>query len=212
MKKRLPFLPAAKPKLELDALFSAYIPKQHQDELFQYDVFIVWVKSYYQNDIDLTGYNDAMFVVYRNGGTLKMLPFNGSCNPVVKLSDDPNSSRKGTPVLDVGKIYAAYVLGEHKGAKSNPYRALCQRVGDVSVTRIGSDGRTPYTDVGRFGINLHRGGKQTLNSEGCMTMPPTQFSEFMSAMERLLGSNQYDLPIDKRTVVPIVVYNDRRIK
>jgi lysozyme len=200
-----PFIPNAKPKLELDVLISKFIPSEDLEILKQSPVSVVIIAEYYAKTADAKGYNDAVFLLYNKDGVLKMLPFNGSCNPSNisrdVLGKDGKVKKKGTPVLDKNIVYKAHVLDFHKGK----YLALCQRVGDVSVTRLDHKG-DPYTDVGRFGINLHRGGVKSLNSEGCMTIPPppSQYSELIGFVKKILGEQSLD--IEKRTIVPIVVY------
>lgn len=205
-KTQKPFIPTAKPKLELDALL-AKIDTAALDELYKYDVFIVFLSDYYMNTADQKGYNDALFLVWRKDGKLRMKPYNGSCNPSLGLLDA--GTKKGTPTLCEDIVHLAYVLDTHKGAKSKGYKALCQRVADVTVTRNNAKGE-PYIDKGSFGINLHRGGVKSLNSEGCMTVPPVQFAELMIYLESILGVEQYKLPIGQRTVVPIFITKNNK--
>lgn len=126
MKK--PFAPSEKPKLTKAELFEKYIPSNHQAELLKHKVFLVWIKSYYLNSVDSNGYNDALFLLYKDGEELKMESYNGSCNPSI--------TKKGTPTLVSDMIFYAHCLDYHRGAKSKPYRALCQRLGDVTVQRL----------------------------------------------------------------------------
>lgn len=63
------------------------------------------------------------------------------------------------------------------------YEDLCQRAGPVVVIR---DGRPPYKDRGMFGINIHRGGVNGTPSEGCQTLPPDQWGEFIATITAMV--------------------------
>jgi lysozyme len=78
---------------------------------------------------------------------------------------------KGIASLDAGLWYV-HKFDLHDGR----YLALCQRLGQVTVTR---DGKPPYPDTGMFGINIHKGGYNTTSSLGCQTIHPDQWPAFI---------------------------------
>jgi lysozyme len=93
-------------------------------------------------------------------------------------------------------IWFVHRFDLHRGK----YLALCQRAGDVSVTR---DGVPPYDDTGMFGINIHKGGYNTTSSEGCQTIHPSQWESFIALAtdqaKRFFGDKW------KKTTVPYVL-------
>ena len=97
--------------------------------------------------------------------------------------------------------WPAYRLDLHKGQ----YLALCQRVAAVTVTR---DGEPPYEDTGWFGINIHRGGINTTSSEGCQTIPPSQWEAFIrlvqDEMRRIYGDKSY-----KQATIPYLLIENQ---
>lgn len=132
---------------------------------------------------DRNVYDDALFLWAPALGLYRA--FNGNTDPSHLVPG--LGATQGTAVLDPG-VWYAYRFDEHRGTKSR-YEAICQRAADVTVTR---DGNPPTTHKGRFGINIHRGGNFTTSSEGCQTVPPTQWQEFIDtahdAGRRLFGA------------------------
>ncbi len=76
-----------------------------------------------------------------------------------------------------------YKIGTHNlnKPKETQYQCLVQ-AGPIRVTREGI-GEVP---PGFFGINVHRGGISTPGSEGCQTLPPSEWSEFMKVVWKTL--------------------------
>jgi lysozyme len=54
----------------------------------------------------------------------------------------------------------------------------------VTVQRDGGKEETGF-----FGINIHRGGITRTNSEGCQTLPPSQWPAFISLVESEMKRN-----------------------
>jgi hypothetical protein len=53
----------------------------------------------------------------------------------------------------------------------------------------------PRPDVGWFGINIHRGGVNTTSSEGCQTIPPSQWNGFITIVkEQMKWYGQKTIP------------------
>lgn len=179
-------LPPAKPRLSQDEL-SVQMRKNglHLDDLLQsYPLLVVGLRGYYRemgakgrNDRML--YDDAICIVTTN----VYATFNGNTDPNGYKLGKGTGPSKGMAVLDAG-FWPVYRFDLHRGA----YLALCQRAGDVTVTR---DGSPPYKDTGEFGINIHRGGTNGTSSLGCQTIPPSQWDAFIalatSEAKRLWG-------------------------
>ena len=125
------------------------------------DVVLVGVRGYYLDSMGKVGvndrgiYDDAIFVVSPEA----FVSFNANC--------DPSLYKMGMAMLKKG-VYQC-VKWRHKGK----YAAL-QIVRDV-LTRDGKSGETS----GRRGINVHRGGNTDTFSEGCQTIPPSQYDAFI---------------------------------
>ncbi len=129
----------------------------------KFPLYIVGVRGYYTDSMGVKGkndraiYDDALFVVSPN----VFQSFNGNTDP-------SNQYKKGLATLKPG-IWYAHRIGAHKG-----YQALAQWAGKVTVIRDGVG-----EDTGHFGINIHRGGVYGTSSEGCQTIPPAQWKEFI---------------------------------
>ena len=141
-------------------------PKQSKEsvgklvEHLDVPVALLGVRGYYKkqgknkgaNDINI--YDDGMFVWSQNG----YYAFNANT--------DPSITRPGVATLKPGVWQ--YRLGTHNisKAKKFQYPALVQAA-PVTVLRQGR-----AEDTGWFGINIHRGGRTTTSSLGCITLPP----------------------------------------
>lgn len=130
-------------------------------------------------------YDDALFLYSPSLGICR--GFNGNTDPSGYRPGVGARAAKGLAVLNPG-VWYAYRFDIH-GSRKAPHEAICQRAAEVVVTR---DGSPPYIDRGWFGINIHRGGFYTTSSEGCQTIPPEQWGEFIQtaqeAAQRMFGS------------------------
>jgi hypothetical protein len=118
-----------------------------------------------RNDIGI--YDDAIFLVT----PLTFCPFNANT--------DPSRIAPGRATLIPGVW--SYRLGIHglTRPREQQYKALVQ-AGRVTVMRAGNP---PRKDTGWFGINIHRGGNSTTSSEGCQTIHPSQWTQFITLVE-----------------------------
>lgn len=94
----------------------------------------------------------------------------------------PEFTRPGEATLKPGQW--SYRHGIHNASKppEHRYPALIQAA-TVTVTRDSEPGEF----TGMFGINIHHGGMNETLSEGCQTIHLSQWDEFISAMNILLG-------------------------
>lgn len=132
-------------------------------------------RGYYRDSMGEKGknergiYDDAIIVIgpdfYRS--------FNANC--------DPSRSRPGMAVVAPGVW--DYKLGIHNISKDpalHPHYEALVQAAPITVIRDGQG-----KDTGYFGINIHKGGFTTTSSEGCQTVFPTQWSEFIAAVKTL---------------------------
>ena len=133
-------------------------------------VIILGIRGYYlrtmgdpkRNDRGI--YDDAIFVL----GSGTFASYNANT--------DPSIYRRGIASLCAG-VWDVYRLAKHKGQ----YMALCQRGGPVHITRDGKG-----QEVGYFGINIHKGSRSSTSSEGCQTIYPDQWPEFIGRVTGLV--------------------------
>lgn len=137
--------------------------KQEVEKLVEHlgtPVALLAVRGYYKklgsnkkaNDIGI--YDDGIFVWSANG----YMAFNANTDPSIR--------RPGIATLKPGVWQ--YRLGTHNitKARSRQYPALVQAA-PVTVKRQGKG-----EDTGWFGINIHRGSRNTTSSLGCITCLP----------------------------------------
>jgi lysozyme len=137
-------------------------------------VVVVGIRGYYRDTMGAPGvndrgmYDDALFLDTPDS----FATFNGNTDPSRVQIGHGTGDAKGMAVLNPG-IWYAHKFDLHKGE----YLALCQRLGQITVTR---DGNPPYPDTGMFGINIHKGGYNTTSSLGCQTVHPDQWPAFIA--------------------------------
>lgn len=191
----MPNIPAERPRLSKAELQVRLQP--FEIDRTQYPLIIVGIRGYYKNSMgapavnDRGIYDDALFI----DSDQATVAFNGNTDPSSYRPGTGRGSSKGMASLNSGAWFV-HKFDLHKGQ----YLALCQRAGDVSVTR---DGNPPYEDVGMFGINIHRGGYNGTSSEGCQTVHPAQWNSFIALAQdqakRYFGSGW------KSRVIPYVL-------
>lgn len=146
-------------------------------------VCLVGVRGYYKDSMGKPGvndrkiYDDAIFLV----GPDLFVSFNANC--------DPGAYRKGIANLCTGVW--RYKLGIHGLSKPKvlQYEALVQAA-SVTVRRDEQG-----LDKGWFGINIHRGGYNTVSSLGCQTIYPSQWPEFIKQVKTQMSKhNQKTIP------------------
>lgn len=126
-------------------------------------VCLVGVRGYYRDSMGAVGkndcglYDDALILVSPNVHAA----FNASVDPS-RLGWNAKA-RKPMAQLKPG-VYR-YKIGKHGINRGNPYTALVQ-AGPVTVLRGNKE------ETGFFGINVHRGSRNSTSSEGCTTLPP----------------------------------------
>lgn len=143
------------------------------------EVYVVAVRGYYRDTMGKPGtndrgiYDDAVFVV----GPETFAAFNANT--------DPSRFRQGIASLLPG-IYP-YRPGKHGISRPGggyPAFRPATRNEALPVRRDG-EAAVPSKRPG-IAINIHRGGRNTTSSEGCQTIPPTQWDAFHALLTKEL--------------------------
>ena len=145
-----------KPKITLSQLFELY-PKLPKDT-----PFIVGIRGYYLNSMGAKGKND--FGIYDDA----ILFFDGTMLHTFNGNTDPSKHGLGHACIKAG-VYP-YYRGKHRG-KYDALRPFPEGV-KIPCTRDGKDSFAIAT-------NIHKGGNKTTGSEGCQTIVPPQWEEFI---------------------------------
>ncbi len=101
-------------------------------------------------------FNDLMCVFWQYEGQWNMYKMQCTTLPGLKWLESPMNI-KGCAILKEGQYKGAYKVDLHRGA----YKALCQRLNDVTVYRDNDKDREydliqGTEQTGMYGINLHR--------------------------------------------------------
>jgi hypothetical protein len=166
-----------RPKITLDQALK-YMKSAKESNL----VYLIGIRGYYQDTMGKPGindrgiYDDAMIIIAPG----VYITFNANT--------DPSVTRPGIATLTFGRHL--YKKGKHKISGPNPYPALRPATPDESlpVTRDGKDGIFKG-----IAINIHKGGINTTSSEGCQTIHPTQWEEFIKTVYSLMDRYQQDI-------------------
>lgn len=140
---------------------------------------ILAIRGYYEDSMGAPGQNDraiydeAVWIILHD----RCLPFN--------FNTDPSAYRKGMATLKPGVWWM--IPGWHKIGNPKGHCAFRQ-FGNVTVIRDDKGEHTGY-----FGINLHRGGNTGTSSEGCQTVPLSQWDEFRQSGYKALGITDADV-------------------
>lgn len=146
---------------------------------------IVGMRGFFKDEMGRKGvndrgiYDDAIFIIEPN----LMYSFNANTDP--SRHGMNNKIGKGLANLKAG-IYE-YKVGIHgvSKEKSKQYEALVQEE-PVTIKRDVSNSE----HSGFFGINIHKGGYNTTSSEGCQTIHPDQWQEFMHLVKAFFPSGK----------------------
>lgn len=143
----------------------------------KHPIVIVGVRGYYRDTMgkpdvnDRALYDDAIFL----DAPEVFAAYNANTDPTrYRAGFGKKDGEKGMASLKPG-LWLAHRIGQHK----KQYPALVQSGGPVTVVR---DGNPPYEDAGYHGINIHCGGTSTTSSLGCQTLPPSQWTAFISSV------------------------------
>jgi lysozyme len=191
----VPIVPAERPRLKSAELRSR-IAHFNIDRV-RFPLVVVGIRGYYKNSMGAPGvndrgiYDDALFIDTDQA----TVAYNGNTDPSSFRAGGGAGASKGMASLNPGAWFV-HRFDLHKGQ----YLALCQRAGDVTVTR---DGTPPYHDTGEFGINIHRGSFNGTSSAGCQTVHPSQWASFIGLAED--QAKRYFGAAWKARVIPYVL-------
>ncbi len=197
-------LPGSKPKMTQEKLAEKLAP--FNLDRTKYPLIVVGIRGYYKDTMGVSGvndrgiYDDAIFIDTPD----TFAAFNGNTDPSKHKPGSGFGEGKGMAKLKPGAWFA-HKLDFHGSKVFGPYRAICQRLGKVTVTRDGKNGKD-YEDTGDFGINIHKGSYNGTSSLGCQTIHPDQWKSFIS-MSMDLAKRYYGEKWEK-TVIPYILIED----
>jgi hypothetical protein len=198
------FVPDIRPRITEEELMLLLGQKGIILNFDYHPIYVIGIRGYYLNWMGIEAkndrgiYDDAIFIVSKH----LYKAFNGNTDPArFKEGYGFDEDTHGIASLNTG-IWNVYQLDFHKPEHSEKYFALCQRGGNVTVTRDGIDGKN-YEDTGNFGINIHRGGYNKVSSLGCQTIYPEQWNEFIDSISDLASG--YFKENWKQTNIPYVL-------
>lgn len=175
-------IPNKRPQLSREDAEKHFWDKHGLLNFDKFPLFRLSIRGYYKKSIgnpdknDYGVYDDAIFLITKDA----FWAFNANTDP--SSPKRGTSTKKGTATLKPG-MYYAQGLDMHQSR----YPALCQRLGSMEVYRYNADG-SRWTDAGHnFGVNCHSGGKIATNSEGCETIYPMQYPEFIYTVVQAVG-------------------------
>lgn len=135
------------------------------------EVAVLAIRGYYRDSMGARGkndrgiYDDAAWIILHD----RCVPFN--------FNTDPTGYAEGRATL-MDRI-SLVIPGKHHIASPPPKgRPGFRQFGRVHVQRDDRKG----LDVGDFGINIHDGGEGNTSSEGCLTVPKSQWKEFLDTI------------------------------
>lgn len=187
-------IPQKRPQLTREDAVKHFAPPYATLDFEKHPLYCLGIRGYYTKSMgdptknDLGIYDDALFLI----GKDLFLSFNANTDPAKILRG--SGSSKGTATLVPGQ-YFCHTIDLHQ----RRYPALCQRAGKVSVWRYKADG-SRWTDTGNFGINIHCGGTGNTNSEGCQTIHPYQWTEFIHTVVEMITLTGWG-----KTIVPYLL-------
>jgi len=108
-------------------------------------------------------FDDLLIVFHRFMGEWDAAFYSITTDPSPgRLSRRRQLNRAGTAILMEGQYRSVYQIDVHRRGKRGGHKALCQRLGNVTVYRDNNRDETLDIDPstiqsGKFGINIHRG-------------------------------------------------------
>lgn len=155
-----------------------------------YNLNIIGVRSNQNNKVT-NEYDDCLVVIYKTNIGEKRVIYTITTEPGRYYLLKP-INKKGTAILVPGQYKGTYKIDIHNGK----YKALCQRNTPVKVYRDGNKDNVydlcpDKTEVGMFGINIHRSNEHwtrstiDMYSAGCQVFNnPDEFKSFMTLVTK----------------------------
>lgn len=185
----------------------------NDDDDKTYDLNIVGIRN---NNTDIADkvtnvFDDFITVSFKDESkNWKIFVWNATTDPG-KRAVERFQNNKGVARLIPGQYRSTYKVDKHQGK----YDALCQRLGTVKVWRDNNKDMVfeeNIVDVGSFGINIHKSGKDSTWvegwSEGCNVFKRVKdFDLFMSICKKAvkIHGNKFTYTLIESTdIQPIV--------
>lgn len=177
-------IPPSKPNVTYQTIERLVKRKGYDQYIPKNSVYLAIIRGYYLDTMGVKGKNDLNIF---DDMAAWMWPAGISC---FNFNTDP--TRFGWN-KNAGKYMAQlcpgiwwFVMRKHKGQ----YDAFGQGTYPVAVYRRKEDGKIASVEEGLFGINAHKAGVNSTSSEGCLTVPISQWDSFKTQGYSLLKQNK----------------------
>jgi lysozyme len=176
-------IPPKKPEIALKEIQKLMKRKGYDEIVAPTTPYCVAIRGYYLDTMgvkgknDLNMFDDMVAWVWPSG----IATFNFNTDPT-RFGYNKNAGKNMAQL--VPGIYR-FVKRKHK----NQYAAFGQGGNMVAVYRRDSSGKITTVEEGLFGINIHKAGATTTSSEGCLTVPISQWDQFKTLGYSLLERN-----------------------
>lgn len=182
-------LPKTRPSITRDrAIKAATLAGLSQTQA--HSVFVLAIRGYYRDSIGKPGvndrnvYDDAAVIVFPETGTAGT-KYHGV--KTYNFNTDPSKYVNGIATLKTGIYnYRKGIHGISWRAPRVPYPAFRPATKDEQVPVL-RDGSKVATLMGTA-INIHKGGVGGTYSEGCQTLPPSQWDDFKGTLYALMDA------------------------
>lgn len=177
-------IPPQKPSIGLNSVEFLMRGKGYDKLVPEGQVYLAIIRGYYLDMMgakgknDLNMFDDMAAWVWPNG----FATFNFNADPT-RFGYNRNA---GKNMAQLCPGLWDFVMRKHKGQ----YDAFGQGENKVAVYRRDSGGQVSTIEEGLFGINIHKAGINTTSSEGCLTVPLSQWDQFKQLGYSLLKSNK----------------------
>lgn len=170
-------LPPSKPQASRDRIVRAII---QAGKSFDNEVILVGVRGYYRDSMGEKGKNDR--AIYDDAAFIISPLHFSSWN----FNTDPSVFKKGIATLVLGAH--RYKMGNHGISRPGGGYPAFRPATPSEELPVSRDGvAVPWNGVA---INIHRGGNATTSSEGCQTVPPSQWDSFYASLSGQLKKLQ----------------------
>lgn len=143
-------------------------------------IALVGIRGYYKDTMGIRGKNDRG--IFDDAIVLISPNVYATYNANVDPSRWGINTSINKPFAQLKEGKWLYKVGIHKRGKKGEHQALVQAA-KVTVIRKEKEESELKEETGFFGINIHRASGSGTSSEGCQTIPASQWDSFINTVK-----------------------------